>query len=211
MTPNTLRMEALRLAQILGWAVARGTYLADGACSCGELRCPAPGRHPAAEDGSTRATGDRARIEAWWGEHPQASIVLPTGIHFDVLDVPAGPGHDVLTAVQRFPDNLGPVAGTATGRVQFFVQAGARKAMSQIWQQYEAERDQGLDWQLWLHGRGDQVLAPPSGLEGPHAVTWLVSPFCKEVGVRELPSAVTLLPLIAAACHGYATATARPA
>jgi hypothetical protein len=201
---TTLMIEALRLVQVQGLPVALGTYLMDGGCSCLDIRCTAPGLHPAAETWQLQATGERGCIESWWTEHPRASIVLPTGTHFDVLDLPPVAGSEVLRALARYPENAGPVAGTTDGRALFFVQPGARHAMAGVWERYESERAQGLDWMLRLRGRGDYVVAPPSGLGGPHSMTWLVSPYDRELGMRPLPPAASLLPLVAASCHDHA-------
>jgi hypothetical protein len=203
---RTLLFEALRLVQVLGWPVVRGTYLADGACSCLDPRCAAPGMHPASADWALEATGARARIESWWTEHPRAGVVLPTGTRFDVLSLPAAAGRDVLARLERYPEHLGPVATAADGRVLFFVRPGARRSMASVWDRYEAERERGFDWDLRLHGPGDYVVAPPSGLGGAHSMSWLVSPYSRDAGVRSLPSAATVLPHIAASCQNDAAA-----
>jgi hypothetical protein len=203
-TATTLMVEALRLVQVHGWPVVPGTHLAAGACSCLDPRCAAPGLHPAMGDWRLRPAGGRAGIESWWTEHPRASIVVPTGTRLDVLDLPPAPGREVLAALRRYPENLGPVASTAGGRVLFFVQPGARDTMAGVWRLRDAEHEQGLDWDLRLHERGDYVVAPPSGLGGPHSVSWLVRPHGRDTGVRPLPSAARLLPLVAASCHGHA-------
>ncbi len=204
--PRALMIEALRLVQVQGWPVVRGTYLVAGACSCLDPRCEAPGLHPASADWAPEVTGQRVRIGSWWTEHPRASVVLPTGTHLDVLSLPSAAGRAVLAALERYPEHLGPVAATADGRALFFVQPGARCSAASVWDKYEADRDQGLDWQLRLHGRGDYVVAPPSGLGGAHSVSWLVSPYSRDAGVRPLPSAATVLPHISAACRSDAAA-----
>jgi hypothetical protein len=198
---RTLMFEALRLVQVLGWPVVRGTYLVDDACSCPDPRCDAPGLHPASASWASQATGARASIESWWSEHPRASIVLPTGSRFDVLSLPPVTGRAVLATLERYPEHLGPVAAAADGRVLFFVRPGARRSTATVWDRYETEREHGFDWDLRLHGQGDYVVAPPSGLGGAHSTSWLVSPYGRETGVRSLPSAATVLPHVAASCQ----------
>jgi replicative DNA helicase len=40
----------------------------DG-CTCGELNCKSPGKHPRTKNGSKDATTDRATIELWWTKY----------------------------------------------------------------------------------------------------------------------------------------------
>jgi hypothetical protein len=203
---SDLEAEALRLAQGLGWPVARGTrLLPNGRCSCRSASCPAPGLHPDAAGWRQSATPDRARIESWWREQPQAGIVLPTGLRFDVLRLPPRPACEVLGALEKRGSALGPVAATAEGQVLFFVQPGARVAARRVQISRGATGRAVLSWGLSFYGDGAYVVAPPSGRGGPHAVTWLVSPFGR-TAARTLPAATELLPLIAAACHGPAIA-----
>jgi hypothetical protein len=62
----------------------------DGSCSCGRKDCTNVGKHPRTTNGVKDATTDKAQIEKWWTENPDANIALATGTPsapIDVLDV----------------------------------------------------------------------------------------------------------------------------
>src|SRR5438874_4362915 len=50
-----------------------------GACSCGNLRCESPGKHPRIKDWVNAATGDMEQITAWWSKWPTANVGIATG------------------------------------------------------------------------------------------------------------------------------------
>lgn len=197
-TPGTTPMvEALRLAQVLDWRVTRGAYRCAGGCSCLDPACLQPGRHPADADWPQRATRARATIESWWSKHPDAGVVLLPGEQFDVLDVPQQAGSELLGSLVKQPERCPPVAATADGRVRFFVQPGAAASLALLGPRYLGRRHPELLRQLRVHGRGDFVFAPPSGLGGPDAVSWLISPFGPHSGIRPIPLVAHLLPHLA--------------
>lgn len=43
----------------------------DGECTCGNLACKSPGKHPRTKDGSKEATSDPAKIKLWWAKYGQ--------------------------------------------------------------------------------------------------------------------------------------------
>jgi hypothetical protein len=93
-------------------------------CSCGDRACGQVGKHPLGAlvpHGLKQATTNRARILAWWSQHPQANVGLACGHRFDVLDFdgPAG-----VAALRRFAAEHG-VTLPATGPV---VRSGREQA-----------------------------------------------------------------------------------
>jgi hypothetical protein len=149
-----LRRAALRYAQH-GWAVTPGSYLTGHRFHCGRPGCPITGCHPALDSWVESATGDPDRITGWWRRRPH-SVLLTTGVSFDVLEVPR--------PLARRAAGLGPAAVTATGRWMLLVRPGCP---------LRPELDQRLD--VIRHGVGSWIPAPPSRMvEGP--VRWGVSP-----------------------------------
>jgi hypothetical protein len=72
------------------------------ACSCGDRGCGQVGKHPLGAlvpHGRKDATTNRARILAWWSQHPQANVGLATGHRFDVLDLD---GPQAVQALRQF-------------------------------------------------------------------------------------------------------------
>ena len=70
-------------------------------CSCRDPHCGQVAKHPLGSlvpHGLKEATTNRARVLAWWTQHPQANIGLASGHRFDVLDVDGPIGAQALRA-----------------------------------------------------------------------------------------------------------------
>ena len=162
-----LRRAALRYVEH-GWPVTPGACLAGDRFTCGRPGCPTTGCHPALEEWERAASTDVSRVVAWWRRRPH-TVLLATGVAFDVLEVPASLGRRAVAAARLYADVVGPalrgpVAVTATGRYMFLVRCGG-----------------GLHPELRrcpdvvLHGRGSWIpVAPSRTPQGP--VRWAVSP-----------------------------------
>src|ERR1035441_6600317 len=62
-----------------------------GVCSCGDLDCQNPGKHPQTAHGFKDATQDQDRIAAWWKRWPDANVGIPTGAASGLLVVDCDP------------------------------------------------------------------------------------------------------------------------
>jgi hypothetical protein len=132
-----------------GWA--RG-------CSCGDRACGQAGKHPLGAlvpHGLREATTNRARLLAWWTQHPQANIGLACGHRFDVLDLDGPAGVAALRAFAtkhgvRLPAR-GPVvrSGRADGWHYYLAPTGLPRRPRVL---------EGIDYQAL----GGYVVAPPS-------------------------------------------------
>ncbi|MEU0302168.1 bifunctional DNA primase/polymerase [Streptomyces sp. NPDC006175] len=181
-----------------GWAVAPGARAAAGVCSCGDPACAAPGAHPLdfareVPPGATLGTASDA-----WAEVPGASMLLPVGRSFDVLDVPEAAGRRALVRMERMGLPLGPVSVTPTGRTQFFVAPGAAAGLPGLLYRMGWD-DAVLD--LRALGRGAYVTAPPSDLGGLGPVRWLRPPVPDTAAAP--PQARLLLGTLAYICHRW--------
>jgi hypothetical protein len=138
-------------------------------CSCGDRACGQVGKHPLGQlvpHGLKEATINRARILAWWSQHPQANIGLACGHRFDVLDLdgPAG-----VQALRQFADQHGMTL-PARGPV---VRSGREQAG---WHYYLAPTGlprrtgvlEGVDYQAL----GGYVVAPPSRHASGQRYAW---------------------------------------
>lgn len=181
-----------------GWAVVPGARAAGGACSCGDTGCPAPGAHPLdfAPEVPAGATLDAAARA--WAEVPGASMLLPVGRSFDVLDVAETAGRRALVRMERMGLPLGPVAVTPQGRAQFFVAPGAADELPGLLYRMGWD-DAGLD--LRALGPGCHITAPPSDRGGLGPVRWLRPPGPESA---EPPEARLLLGTLAYLCHRWA-------
>jgi hypothetical protein len=189
---------AVRYAEERHWDVVPGTWLEaeDGCerCSCGAADCPAPGAHPAREDWATQATGSAVTAHTLWSRQPKASILLPTGHTFDVIDVAETAGFLALARMERMDLTLGPVALVPNRRMLFFVLPGAAAKAPDLVRK--------LGWSpvaldLLARGEGDYVPAPPTRFGSHGHVQWVRRPTPAN---RWLPDAEELISPLAYAC-----------
>lgn len=150
---------ALWYALTWGWSVAPGTRWEQGRCTCGVADCPTPGEHPADADWAEQATRDPEQLTRWLVDSPGASVVLPTGREFDVVEVESGPGLAALHRMVQRGDQPGPVVATSGGRLLFFVAPGDHAELPAL------IAGAGLADSVPVRGRGpgDYVVVPPSG------------------------------------------------
>ncbi|SEF34357.1 Bifunctional DNA primase/polymerase, N-terminal [Amycolatopsis pretoriensis] len=115
------------------------------------------------------ATDNRILIRQWWGRWPMANIGLPTGRHFDVIDIDfrhgARPAWDRLRAVDAMPDVHG-VASTAHNGIHLLLEPAGGGNLTR------AGALPGIDYR----GRGGYIVAPPSILASGRRYTWEVKP-----------------------------------
>ncbi|RSS62113.1 bifunctional DNA primase/polymerase [Streptomyces sp. WAC06614] len=197
--------HAVRYAEERHWDVLAGTWLEAGdgreLCSCGGGEdCTAPGAHPAVKDWAAQATGSAVQVRRMWSRHPQASILLPTGRTFDVIDVAETAGFLALARMERLELTVGPVTRTPDRRMMFFVLPGAGAKLPDLVRK--------LGWppaslDLRARGEGEYVAAPPTryGLQG--SVQWAMRPTPAN---RWLPDAEELVDALAYACGRDAAA-----
>ncbi|MFF7359801.1 SCO3374 family protein [Streptomyces sp. NPDC008125] len=175
-------------------------------------------------DAGTRRKDDRtehtehtaAAMERWyeevlgWATDRGRPLKLPTGVRFDVLELPAAAGRAVLRRFGR----TGPVA-VAQGRMLLFVAAGSAEELPGL-----------LDWLEWGGialdlvgiGAGGGITAPaPHGAPWPPppgAASWLrppepprgadlFLPALADLGSRggDTPDLVRLVDMAATECH----------
>jgi hypothetical protein len=151
-----LRNSALDYARH-GWDVLPGAYLSRGRFCCGS-GCRTVACHPARAGRPDLVSHEPSVVRGWWSRRP-FSVLLPTGLTFDVLEVSACPGAGIAQAADG-----GPVAVTATGRWMLLVRTGST---------LRAELAGRTD--VVLHGLGSWVPAPPTR-EPAGRVRWAVSP-----------------------------------
>ncbi|MDT0305368.1 bifunctional DNA primase/polymerase [Streptomyces sp. DSM 44917] len=195
--------QAVRYVKERHWEVLPGAWIefdAAGAalCSCAAADCGAPGVHPLRPGWGSDATGSETQARRLWTREPRASVLLPTGRTFDVLEVSEGAGCLALARMERMGASLGPVAGTPLGRMLFFVMpGGAAKVPGKLRQLGWAPAS--LD--LTVRGEGDFVAAPPSRLATDGTVRGRVHWIRRPTPVnRWLPDPAELLAPLAYAC-----------
>lgn len=208
-----LLIEAVGYAEKRHWEVVPGTWLVEGdgpaRCSCGEPRCALPGAHPDGEDWLSQASAGPGVVRRWWTERPQASVLLPAGRAFDVLDVPEAAGCLALARMERMGLELGPVVAVPAvsdrpgRRLLFLVLPGVQAKLPDMLRR--------LGWtpgrlDLVARGEGDWIVAPPSRIGLSGCAHWARPP---SVLNRWLPDAAELINPLAYACGRETSAVAR--
>ncbi|MFJ7240505.1 bifunctional DNA primase/polymerase [Streptomyces olivaceus] len=188
---------AAEFTALWGWDVVPGARAASGACSCGRPDCPAPGAHPL--DFAPRVPAGAALGEASeaWAQHPGASVMLPVGRSFDVIEVAEPAGLRALARLERMGLPLGPVAATPQGRAHFFVAPGAAAELPRLLYRMGWDDPSALD--LRGLGPGTHVTAPPSDRGGLGRVRWLRPPALDSAA--HPPAARLLLGTLAYVAH----------
>ncbi|MFE9097147.1 bifunctional DNA primase/polymerase [Streptomyces sp. NPDC007264] len=195
---DSLLEAAVRYVEERHWDVFPGTWLesSDGEqhCSCGRSECPVPGAHPEGDDWATQATGSATVVRHLWSERPTASILLPAGRTFDVIDVTETAGLLALARMERMELAPGPVTLTPDRRLQFFVLPGACAKVPDLVRR--------LGWSLSTldlvtFGEGAYIAAPPTRYGSRGAVQWVCRPTAAN---RWLPDAEELISPLAYAC-----------
>ncbi|NUV56898.1 bifunctional DNA primase/polymerase [Streptomyces coelicolor] len=184
-----------------GWDVVPGVRAVAGSCSCGRAGCRAPGAHPLAHAPVIRAGAPLDEVTALWSEFPGASVMLPVGQAFDVIEVAEPAGCHALARLERMGLPVGPVAATPDGRAQFFVAPGAAAALPDLLYRMGWDDPGALD--LRGLGRGTHVTAPPSDRAGLGPVRWLRSPALDSAS--RPPEARLLLGTLAYVAHRSGT------
>jgi RecA-family ATPase len=62
-----------------GWHVFPCTWIDGGACSCHDVECDSPGKHPLTPHGLLDATNDAELVRDYWTKLPKANIAIATG------------------------------------------------------------------------------------------------------------------------------------
>ncbi|WP_412540008.1 bifunctional DNA primase/polymerase [Longispora sp. K20-0274] len=166
--PRPVIRTLLRRSAVLyarhGWNVLPGAYLAGDKFDCGTTSCPTIKCHPAHDDlgAQLRPTADPDMITTWWHRSP-FNVLLPTGLGFDVIEVPAYLGALAARILGEHGPRA-PISVAPSGRWMLFVAEG---------EALRPELDRQMD--IVLHGRGSWVPAPPSRYPAGR-VRWEVSP-----------------------------------
>lgn len=157
-----------------GWDVVPGTRAAAGACSCGRGECRSPGAHPLDFAAEVPAGATLDEVTRAWSALPGASVLLPVGRTFDVIEVAEAAGRRALARLERMGLPLGPVIATPEGRAHFFVAPGAAAQLPDLL--YRMGWDDPASLDLRGLGRGTYVTAPPSDRGGRGPARWLRRP-----------------------------------
>lgn len=161
-------------------------------CSCGDLECPWPARHPIGILTTADATRDLGQLSRWWLAHPIANVGFTTdGTRVGVLELHHGaPADEVLRLLNENLADAGPVILTGPGRLQFLVTPDGTSAGQTPADIDEDPSDPALPAaHVTYLEPGTVVLLPPSRLMDGERSRWLR----RLVTTTRLPDAGPLL------------------
>ncbi|GAA0705810.1 hypothetical protein OIE78_21720 [Streptomyces cellulosae] len=133
-------------------------------------------------DGAAWLASASGAVRSFGCERPDAPVVLPCGVVFDVVSVPAIFGRRMLDRLWKEGPGSGPVA-EYRGRMLLFGAVGTAQRLPALlrWEEWGAHgsRTDGVP-PLLCHGAGDAVTVPaPSGparSDTGSPARWLVAP-----------------------------------
>jgi len=173
---------ALIYASKLEWLVLPLHSILDGKCTCSNVSCSSPGKHPRTQNGVKDASKDLRIITDWWQKWPDANIGIATGreSRFFVLDVDGQDGADSLYQLVsihgRLPDTVESLTGSGGRHILFQYPAdmvvGNKVALSP-----------GLD----IRGHNGYIVAPPSNHISGKQYNWEASSRPVEVATAVAP------------------------
>lgn len=174
---------ALHYATQFGWRVFPLHWTDDaGMCSCGNLACGGPGKHPRTPKGCLDASVDAEAIRAWWSRWPDSNVGVATGAGLLVVDVdPRSGGDDSMVDLCRtlgaLPDTIECLTGGGGRHVYLSTRTDVRNSAGII--------GAGVD----VRGEGGYVVAPPSSHASGRAYAWEVTSRPDEVDLAPVPQA----------------------
>jgi hypothetical protein len=168
--PALSTLEAALRYGARAWRVLPMHSVAETGCTCPEVGCKHPGKHPRLKSWQRIASNRSARIRAWWQLWPDANVGVLTGgtVGLLVLDVDPRTGGDLsLAALERICGAIPPTPRSRTG-------TGGWHYWFTCWPDVPS-RAGALGPGLDIKSRGGCVTAPPSvGRDQPYA--WEVAP-----------------------------------
>ncbi len=158
-------------------------------CSCGNLDCPSPARHPIGTLNAADATRDPGQLARWWLAHPTANVATFTDeSHIGVLELyhPAKPEH-VMRLLNAHRAGQGPVIYAGQGRVLFLVKPIQPQPDHEPARSYSSD-----DGEVTCLASESMVLLPPSRLMDGERLRWMR----RLNHTTRLPDAAPLLALL---------------
>lgn len=155
---NTLEF-ALKYAEE-GLAVFPTHWIEVGQCSCGNLDCSSPGKHPILAGGFKIASTDAETITAWWNSYPSANVAIATGevSGVFVIDVDVANGKSGEASLKSLESEVGilpkdAIVKTGSGGFHVYLQMQNQEIKSSA---------STIAEHIDVRANGGYVIAPPS-------------------------------------------------
>jgi hypothetical protein len=140
-----------------GWPVLPLHSVGGGCCTCGDVNCRSPGKHPRTQHGVKDASTFSWQIQRWWKFWPSANVGIATGVASGLLVIDIDPrnGGDVSYDQLRkeYPASFAELLEVRTGSGGTHLYFEWRSATPS-----RANIHPGID----VKADGGYVVAPPS-------------------------------------------------
>lgn len=184
---TSLLEKALEYAN-RGWHVTPDHSITiQGICTCPDLFCKVPGKHPRIErspgNDALRREGskDPQQISEWWEKWPNSNIAICCGKHSNLVVVDIDPRNDGFDSLDRLEAEHGRLKDTLTSR-----SGGNGLHLYFMHPKNEPIRNRnGLFPGIDIKADGGRIVAPPSKHYSGRVYEW-VSPI-ERTRLRMLP------------------------
>lgn len=148
-------------------------------------------KEPLTPHGFKDASTDAETIKAWWNEHPDAGVAVPTGAVSGLVVVDLDPRNGCETTLQKIEREHGAFPVTVTSRTGgggshlFYRHPGGGIRIKSG----NGALGEGVD----LKADGGYVVAPPSGHESGGWYSWIMGHSIDERGFTPVPEWIVVL------------------
>ena len=156
---------------------------ASGSCTCGDLGCGSPGKHPLTRNGFHDASTDVAQIRDWWRRWPSANVGIRTGTTSRLLVLDSDPRHNgdeslaaLISKHGSLPDTVEVITGGGGQLIYFQYPERPVKNSS-------GTLGSGLD----IRASGGYVIAPLSIHKSGRLYSWESSSHPDDVSLAPAP------------------------
>lgn len=152
-------------------------------CTCKNIGCHSPGKHPTTYDGLKSATCDPETIKVWWQKWPHANVAILTGAPSGVVALDIDPKNDgsnslddLIEKHEPLPDTVTAITGSG-GQHYLFQHPGfhIKNSASQI--------APGID----IRGDGGYIIVSPSQHISGNRYEWEASSEPGMVPIAPIP------------------------
>lgn len=154
-----------------GLSVFPTHWIEKGQCSCNNIDCSSPGKHPILNGGFKIASTEPECINSWWQHYPSANVGIATGEVSGILviDVDVANGKSGEASLRSLESQIGSlpkhtVVKTGSGGLHIYLQMGNQKIKSSA-----SKIAEHID----VRANGGYVIAPPSSHISGNNYEWM--------------------------------------
>lgn len=160
--------DAAKLYASLGWYVVADHGINDMlGCTCPELQCHRPGKHPRSDYKKREGTINPDEIDLWWNTNPNSNVAIVCGRSgLIVIDIDAkSKGYESLKRMEaghgKMPETITALSGGG-GMHLYYAHPGLQKVRNRV----------GLYPGIDVRADEGRIVAPPSRHKSGDRYRW---------------------------------------